>query len=97
MLDIFRDTVSYLIATFIFNWDVHIQNNVTLTTFCPIWFPCTQKVRPGIMIDISFPKYIFTSWNTRRCSGFKKKWKNSSDMFVAVSWIVATPSLVWIG
>jgi hypothetical protein len=38
-----------------------------------------------------------TIWNTRRCSGFKIKWKNSSDMFVAGFWIVATPNLVGIG
>jgi hypothetical protein len=37
-----------------------------------------------------------TIWNTRRCSGFKIKWKNSSDMFVAGFWIVATPHLVGI-
>jgi hypothetical protein len=30
-----------------------------------------------------YRKILFTSWNTRRCSGFKIKWKNSSDMFVA--------------
>jgi hypothetical protein len=40
---------------------------------------------------------ISTSRNTRRCSGFKIKWKNSSDMFVAGFWIVATPNLVGIG
>jgi hypothetical protein len=38
-----------------------------------------------------------SSWNTRRCSGFKIKWKNSSDMFLAGFWIVATPNLVGIG
>jgi hypothetical protein len=32
-----------------------------------------------------------TSWNTQR------KVKNSSDMFVAGFWIVATHNLVWIG
>jgi hypothetical protein len=41
--------------------------------------------------------YIYTSWNTRRCSGFKIKWKNSSDMFVAGFWIVVRPNLYWIG
>jgi hypothetical protein len=49
-------------------------------------------------IDINEVFILYdTSWNTRRCSGFKKKWKNSSDIFVAGFWIVATPSLVWIG
>jgi hypothetical protein len=42
-------------------------------------------------------KLYFTSWNTRRCSGFKIKWKNSSDMFVIGFWIFATPNLVGIG
>jgi hypothetical protein len=41
--------------------------------------------------------YIITSWNSRRCSGFKIKWKNSSDMFVTGFWIFATLNLVGIG
>jgi uncharacterized MAPEG superfamily protein len=41
--------------------------------------------------------YIYTSRNTRRCSGFKIKWKNSSDMFVVGFWIVGTQNLVVIG
>jgi hypothetical protein len=41
--------------------------------------------------------YSYTSWNTRRCSGFKIKWKNSSGMFVTGFWIFATPNLVGIG
>jgi hypothetical protein len=44
-----------------------------------------------------FSQLFYTSWNTRRCSGFKIRWKNSSDMFVAGFWIVATPNLVGIG
>jgi hypothetical protein len=40
--------------------------------------------------------YNLTSWNTRRCSGFKIKWKNPSDMFVAGFWIVATQNVVGI-
>jgi hypothetical protein len=49
---------------------------------------------------INYMRYVAshtTSWNTRRCSGFKIKWKNSSDMFVAGFWILAAPNLVGIG
>jgi hypothetical protein len=57
---------------------------------------CTRRLSflcsPQSEIDILF----ITSWNTRRCSGFKIKWNNSSDMFVAGFWIVAAQNLVGI-
>jgi hypothetical protein len=64
--------------------------------------PTTSSITttPPRRLSLKIKETVFllhTSWNTRRCSGFKKKWTNSSDMFVAGFWIVATPSFVWIG
>jgi hypothetical protein len=69
----------------------------SIYTLIPGHFPLRKTVNSKAADLLKNLFLLKTSWNSRRCSGFKIKWKNSSDMFVAGFWIVATPNLVGIG